>query len=327
MDHFDNNRISFDSDFDWSVFIDLFATFSAVMILMLGYIAYNKYQGDRDISLLTEQARIREDILSDFEKRNRQVTEEKQSLAKDFGVLQEALLSSNALIEQQKEKLSTLQKDQNDLKSAFIIDAERENKNFQKTYEAYKILRILDDSEEQEGIYQEESEMSGEVLANNLLSLAKRIEKAEAHKSLFKEKMAPLLDKQDKIEIVDDRFVLSSEILFPSGSAYLTKKGKKALEPVVVTLQNIVKEAPEDLDWIIRIDGHADRVRILRRGLSNRVLSAQRSLEIVKYLESRNIPAKRLVATAFGEHHPISEGVTKEDLARDRRIEIKITNR
>jgi chemotaxis protein MotB len=124
-----------------------------------------------------------------------------------------------------------------------------------------------------------------------------------------------------------DRFVFQSELLFDSGSADLGEAGKDQLSRLADTLKQLDARIPDSVDWILRIDGHTDRVPVSNRSsfASNWELSTARAVSVVEYLASRGIPQERMAAAGFGEFRPLEEGATSEAYRKNRRIEIKLT--
>ena len=128
--------------------------------------------------------------------------------------------------------------------------------------------------------------------------------------------------------VVGDRFVFQAEVLFDSGSAALDADGIKQLDQVASALQEVSSKIPEEVDWILRVDGHTDRVPIKTPAFSsNWHLSAARAISVVDYLVRRGLPSNRVSANAFGEFHPMDERETPEAYRRNRRIELKLTGR
>ncbi len=160
------------------------------------------------------------------------------------------------------------------------------------------------------------------------LALANRVNQLERYRSEFFGRLREILGNRDDLVVVGDRFVVPSELLFPSGSDALTAEGQRQLDRVALTLREVTAEIPSDLDWVLRIDGHTDRVPIsTARFPSNWELSSARAIAIVKHLVVQGIPAHRLSANGFGEFRPLDAGGSPEALARNRRIEIQLTNR
>ena len=125
-----------------------------------------------------------------------------------------------------------------------------------------------------------------------------------------------------------DRFVFQSELLFATGSAELGDEGRAQVRRLANTLREIAAQIPEDLDWVLRVDGHTDRRPIATAQFpSNWELSTARALAIVKYLAELGIRNDRLAATGFGEFQPLDDRENELAYARNRRIELKLTAR
>ena len=130
------------------------------------------------------------------------------------------------------------------------------------------------------------------------------------------------------MRIVGDRFLFQSELLFDSGSANLGEQGQRELAKLAGTLREVAARIPEDIDWILRVDGHTDRVPIhTPQFASNWELSTARAVSVVRFLASQQIPQRRLTAAGFGEFHPIDRTDTPVAYRKNRRIEIKLTSR
>ena len=171
----------------------------------------------------------------------------------------------------------------------------------------------------------------------NAVLEAERIKKLEDeanelknYRSEFFGNLRQILGNNKGIEIVGDRFVFPSEILFDLGSDELQEKGLFELSQMAKVIRKIVTEIPKDIDWILRVDGHTDKTKFLDGGkfTDNWELSQARALSVVKYFISEELlPAERFAATGFGEFQPIDKGENEKALARNRRIEIKLTER
>ena len=159
-------------------------------------------------------------------------------------------------------------------------------------------------------------------------ALATKVQELSRYRSEFFGRLREVLGRQPGVRIVGDRFVFQSEVLFASGSAELGKAGKEQLGRLADTLRQISTKIPKDIDWILRIDGHTDKVPINTAQFpSNWELSSARAISVVKFLKSREIPAKRLVAAGFGEHQPLDDRDDEIGYRRNRRIELKLTQR
>ena len=158
--------------------------------------------------------------------------------------------------------------------------------------------------------------------------LTSELYKLQKYRSEFFGQLSDTLGQREDIQIKGDRFVFQSEILFESGSTDIQSGGRVALSLIAKTLIDLSNQIPTDLDWILQVDGHTDKVPIATsRFPSNWELSHARALEVVKFFIQQGIPADKLSANGYGEHQPISLGSSPEDLKLNRRIELKITQR
>ena len=159
-------------------------------------------------------------------------------------------------------------------------------------------------------------------------ALATKVQELSRYRSEFFGRLREVLGRQPGVRIVGDRFVFQSEVLFASGSAELGEEGKEQLGRLADTLREISTKIPKDIDWILRIDGHTDKLPIKTAQFpSNWELSSARAISVVKFLKSREIPANRLVAAGFGEHQPLDDRDDEIGYRRNRRIELKLTQR
>ena len=152
----------------------------------------------------------------------------------------------------------------------------------------------------------------------------------ERYKSDFFGRIRELVEGRDGIKIVGDRFVFSSEVLFDVGKADLSSPGRLEIQKVAVILNQIVEEIPKNLNWIIRVDGHTDNTSMVSGAefKDNWELSQARALSVVRFMISDlGLPKTRLAATGFGEFQPVSSGSSPDDLAQNRRMEIKLTEK
>ena len=158
--------------------------------------------------------------------------------------------------------------------------------------------------------------------------LTSELFKLQKYKSEFFGQLSETLGQREDIQIKGDRFIFQSEILFESGSADIQAGGSEALSLIAKTLIDLSDKIPTDLNWILQIDGHTDRVPIATAKFpSNWELSHARALEVVKFFIQQGVPTDKLSANGYGEYQPISLGSSPEDLKLNRRIELKITQR
>ena len=159
-------------------------------------------------------------------------------------------------------------------------------------------------------------------------ALASKVQELQRYRSEFFGRLREVLAGRPGIQIVGDRFVFQSEVLFPVGSADLTPQGEDQIRKLATTLKGITAEIPGDINWLLRVDGHADRQKLGRGAFaSNWELSAQRAINVVKLLVDEGVAPNRLAATGFGEFQPLDPADTPQAYAKNRRIEIRLTDR
>jgi len=152
----------------------------------------------------------------------------------------------------------------------------------------------------------------------------------EQYRSEFFGRLRNLLGAQEGVRIEGDRFVFSSEVLFPPGGAVLSPDGEREIAKVAGILRAIAGDIPSEINWVIRVDGHTDNVPLSGLGefADNWELSQARALSVVKYMISaQGIPPDRLAANGFGQYQPVATGDSEEARAQNRRIELKFTEK
>jgi len=160
------------------------------------------------------------------------------------------------------------------------------------------------------------------------VALAQRVQELSRYRSEFFGRLRAILGNRPDIRIVGDRFVFQSEVFFDTGQAQLLPEGRAELDKLAAALIDLDKQIPSEIAWVLRVDGHTD-VRPINSPLfkSNWELSSARAISVVQYLISLGVPAQRLVAAGFAEFQPLDIGVTEEAYKRNRRIELKLTER
>jgi chemotaxis protein MotB len=155
-------------------------------------------------------------------------------------------------------------------------------------------------------------------------------EDLEKYRSEFFGRLRDVLGQQQGVQIVGDRFVFSSEVLFAPGEAELSPAGESEIAKVASILRNVIGDIPEGIDWVLQVDGHTDNVPIIEgaRFADNWALSQARALSVVRYLTGvLGFPAERLSANGYGEFQPVNPEDTPAARAQNRRIELKLTTR
>ena len=175
-----------------------------------------------------------------------------------------------------------------------------------------------------------EQKMRAQLEEKERKRLESETKKLREYRSVFFGRLKNILGDIEGIDVVGDRFVFSSEVLFDRGSADIGVAGKLQLDAISNVLKDISQKIPQDINWVLRVDGHTDKTPVSQNSIfkDNWELSQARSLSVVKYMINRHqINPKRLSAAGFGEYQPISFSETKDALAKNRRIEFKLTER
>ena len=175
-----------------------------------------------------------------------------------------------------------------------------------------------------------EQKIRAQLEENERKRLENETKKLREYRSVFFGRLKKILGNTEGIDVVGDRFMFSSEVLFDRGSADIGVAGKLQLDTISNVLKDISQKIPEDINWVLRVDGHTDKIPVSQNSVfsDNWELSQARSLSVVKYMiNTHKINPKRLSAAGFGEHQPISFSDSKDALAKNRRIEFKLTER
>jgi chemotaxis protein MotB len=161
------------------------------------------------------------------------------------------------------------------------------------------------------------------------VALAQRVQELNRYRSDFFGRLREILSDRENIRIVGDRFVFQSEVLFPTGSEQINEAGKVEMKKLAGAIIELQKEIPPEINWVLRVDGHTDNVPLSGTGRyrDNWELSSARATSVVKFLIENGVPPSRLVAAGFGEFQPLDPANTDEARTKNRRIELKLTER
>ena len=158
--------------------------------------------------------------------------------------------------------------------------------------------------------------------------MASKVQELARYRSEFFGRLREIIGERPDIRVVGDRFVFQSEVLFTPGSAELGGPAKRRLDPVIAALKAISDKIPPDINWVLRVDGHTDRRPISNAQFaSNWELSAGRAISVVRYAVAQGVPAARLAAAGFADNQPLDPAESEEAYRRNRRIELKLTER
>ncbi|RUV86224.1 peptidoglycan -binding protein, partial [Mesorhizobium sp. M1A.F.Ca.IN.022.07.1.1] len=161
------------------------------------------------------------------------------------------------------------------------------------------------------------------------VALAQRVQELNRYRSDFFGRLREILADRENIRIVGDRFVFQSEVLFPTGSDEINDAGKVEMKKLADAVIELQREIPPEISWVLRVDGHTDNKPLSGTGRyrDNWELSTARATSVVKFLIENGVPANRLVAAGFGEFQPLDPADTDEARSKNRRIELKLTER
>ena len=160
------------------------------------------------------------------------------------------------------------------------------------------------------------------------VALAQKVQELARYRSDFFGRLREILGNRPGVRVVGDRFVFQSEVLFDTGQAALAPAGKSELDQLASAVIDLEREIPPEIGWVLRVDGHTDRRPIQSAQFpSNWELSSARAIAVVQYLIGKGVQPAHLVAAGFGEFQPIEQGDSDEALRRNRRIELKLTER
>ena len=225
-------------------------------------------------------------------------------------------------IQKGNEKLETLSSEN----KKYEVDIFEMKRNIEKLNDRLSELSSL-------LIAAEEKDKANKVKVENLgkklnQALAGKLQEISKYQSEFFKKIREVLGDREDIIISGDRFIFPSEIFFESGSDYIQETGRQKLFNIAISLKEISEKIPNKIDWILRIDGHTDKVPINNEKFkSNWHLSSSRAINIVKFFIEQGIPPNRLVAAGFGEYSPLVLDQSEKAYEKNRRIEIKLTTR
>jgi chemotaxis protein MotB len=160
------------------------------------------------------------------------------------------------------------------------------------------------------------------------LALANKVAELARYRSEFFGKLSEILGDRQDIHVVGDRFVFQAEVLFSPGKADLAPNAMQRLDPVFAALKEISAKIPPDIDWVLEVDGHTDHRPIHNdQFASNWELSTERAISVVRYAIDQGIPADHLAAAGFADEQPLDPGASDDAFRKNRRIELKLTER
>lgn len=230
-----------------------------------------------------------------------------------------------------KEEMMRIESERRDIQDDVMIrNGELNAKIEELNSEIARLNAALDAAEEtakqQDAEYIEMSNRLNRALADKIAEL----NALGAYQSEFYKQIKLALGDERGIQQDGDRFIVSSDILFGSGSYKISPDGKKQIQILANVIKEFEKKIPDDVDWIIRVDGHTDNKRVIdgTPGYKNNMeLSLLRATAVVNELIHDGVSKRRLIPSGFGELYPVAFGNTKSALQKNRRIELQLTNK
>ena len=327
----------------WPAFVDVLTNLLLVFIFLLSIFALVQFLLSREIS-------GKDTVLTRL---NAQIAELTEMLALEKankGEMTDSLASLQASLsaaESERDRLKNLLNSQSDAASsasdrvlALNKDLDSEKQISQGALAQVELLNqqisalrrqiaalesALDASEDRN----KESQTTIADLGSRLnVALAERVQELSQYRSDFFGRLRQILGDRPDIRIVGDRFVFQSEVLFPTGSDQIDTQGDAELDKVAGAISDLIKEIPTDIPWVLQINGHTDK-RPINGGpfKSNWDLSAARAIAVVQYFVGKGIPPEHLVAAGYGEFQPLDTADSDDAYAKNRRIELKLTER
>jgi chemotaxis protein MotB len=327
----------------WPGFVDMLSTLLLVVIFLMALFMLTNF-------IITQAASGKDTMLSRLNRQLSQLTEllalersKKESVEDSLAALQATLLDKD----KENQRLSGLLgaaggKTQGAEDRAAALGTELDQQK-QITNEALAKVEILNQQiaalrlqiaslqEALEASEAKDKESQAKIadLGQRLnVALAKKVQELARYRSDFFGKLRDALGNRADFQVVGDRFVFPSDVLFDSGSAEIKPEAEMQLGRLAAALKELEGEIPPDIAWVMRIDGHTDIKPIITSEFpSNWELSSARAISVVRYLMEQGVKPERLVAAGFGEFQPIDAATSDEALRKNRRIELKLTER
>jgi chemotaxis protein MotB len=327
----------------WPGYVDMLSTLLLVVTFLMSLFMLSSY-------FITTQTSGKDTMLSRLNRQLSQLTEllalersKKESLEDSLSALQATLIDKD----KENARLTGLLGDQNgktegaEAKTSALsgqLDQQKQITNealakveiLNQQLAALRLqLAALQEALDASEAKDRESQVKIADLGQRLnVALAKKVQELARYRSDFFGKLREVLGSRADFQVVGDRFVFPADVLFDSGSADLKPEATPQIDKLADALKQLETQIPPDIAWVLRIDGHTDVKPITNVNFpSNWELSSARAISVVRYLIDHGIPANRLVAAGFGEFQPLDPGDSDEALAKNRRIELKLTER
>ncbi len=327
----------------WPGFVDVLSTLLLVVTFMMSlfmiaqFFAAQEVSGkDSALKRLTAQISELTSLLSLEKTKTKSADDELTALQASLAALTAknnelagAGLSAEGQVKSAEDRVASLATELDSEKKISIEALSKVDLLNQQLLELRRQMAALNEALEASEAKSKDSDKTITDLGQRLnTALAQQVQELKRYRSDFFGRLRELLKDRKDIRVVGDRFVFESEVLFGSGSATLSPDGFTAMDQVATALVDLTRQIPPEIDWSLQVDGHTDARPITNAPFpSNWELSTARASSVVKYMISRGVPPNRLVAAGYGEFQPIEQGTSDDVLQKNRRIELKLTNR
>lgn len=326
----------------WPGFVDAMATLLLVFVFLLSVFILAQY-------FLGQEVTSKDTVMTRLNAQIAELTELlslERSDARDLGEQLASLQASLSASEGERERLQGVLTSRGDAAGAAAErietlegELESEEQLSQRALAQVELLNqqisalrrqlsALEEALDAAESRNQESQVQIADLGSRLnVALAQRVQELSRYRSDFFGRLREILADRPDVEVVGDRFVLPAAVLFPTGSDDLSTSARGELDKLAGAILELQDQIPTEINWVIRVDGHTDVRPVTGRFGSNWELSAYRAIAVVRYLIEQGISPDRLVAAGFGEFQPLDGGEGEEAYARNRRIELKLTER
>jgi len=327
----------------WPGFVDAMATLLLVMTFLLSVFMIAQYfvtrevagkdtaleRLNRQIAQLTELLALEQGQSKSFQEELAALTASLASVEAERDEFRETAGAGGFALEAAEGRVSELTSELDDQKGLTTEALARIELLNQQVLALRRQIQTLSTALDASEAKAAEGEARIDDLGRRLnVALARKVQQLERYQSEFFGRLRELVAQRDDVRIVGDRFVFQSEVLFPSGSDEINPVGVQALSQIAQAIREIASQIPDDINWVLQVNGHTDVNPINTPEFpSNWELSQARALSVVRVLNRQGIPNKNLVAAGFGEFQPLDTGESPEALRRNRRIELKLTSR
>src|SRR5918995_3059855 len=323
----------------WPGFVDALSTLLLAIIFLISVFTVGQFFLSRELSgrdtvldRLNRQIAELTDLLSLERSSRRSIEETVTSLQTTLRANEaerarlQSLLDSGGAAQVQADQLNTQLESERQATGRALSQVEILN---QQIAAMRRQLAALEEALAASETRDKESQARVADLGSRLnVALAQRVQELARYRSHFFGRLRQILGSRPDARIVGDRFVFQSELFFERGQATLKPEAMPELDRIAALLVELERQIPPDIPWVLRVDGHTDTRPIATAQFpSNWALSASRAIAVVQYLMSKGVPPQRLVAAGFGEFQPLDLGAGDDAYARNRRIELKLTER